>query len=74
MRYLILPLILALAGCHHAPQIAYGNEATVQVGGMTQQNERQGFALAERHCRKYGKVPRIVSDQGRRVTFDCVAP
>lgn len=65
---------LTVGACQPKPSLIYGNEATVQIGHMTSRNEKRGFALAEQHCKKYGKVPRIIADQGPRVTFDCVKP
>lgn len=73
IRHLAPLVVLALVGCRTInPVIAYGNEATVQIDKLTPKNERRGFAMAEQHCKKYGKVPRISADQGRRITFDCV--
>lgn len=74
MRYLLIALSLTVVGCHHNPRVAYGNEATVQVSNLTSRNERRAFALAERHCQQYKRIPRIVADQGKRITFDCVTP
>ncbi len=70
----ILAVGLALVGCGRAPVKAYGNEVTVQISNLTPRNERRGFAMAEQHCRQYGRKPRIAADQGRRITFDCVLP
>lgn len=74
MRYLLALTLLLPACAHRTPVVAYGNEVAVQVDRLTPRNERQGFALAEQHCRRHGKVPRIASDQGRRITFDCITP
>ena len=57
-----------------APVLIYGNEATVQIGNMTRVNEREGFQMANSHCRQFGRIARIRLDQGERVTFDCVKP
>ena len=77
MRAILFLVVLAVVpGCHSRmqPIVAYGSPVSVQVDRLTPRNEARGFALAEAHCARYGKVPRIVSDQGRRITFDCVAP
>jgi hypothetical protein len=47
-----------------------GNEAYVTISNVW--NEMDALPLAERHCGKFGKVPRFKAFGGARAVFDCV--
>lgn len=74
---------MLLGGC--APTLSAANQAGGIVGGvrtgkLLTDNADQALALADAHCRQYGRVARIrnlgaESGVGNdTVTFDCVAP
>ncbi|WP_198352341.1 hypothetical protein [Sphingomonas sp. MA1305] len=71
MRALVLIAIL-LTGC--APSLVGANEAGGVVGANFNMSRSKALALADAHCRKYGKVARISGQNEVRnsTTFDCV--
>ena len=78
-----LPICLMLSSCSGgsasdaitdflgtSPKVV-GNEVSVQVTNVRSQSD--GFPLAEKHCRQYGRAARFSADVSRySATFDCV--
>lgn len=70
----IIPIIFAalMTGCA-TPTIIHGNEASVLVDHIDRFSMQQGFAIADEHCGKYGKVARLTNGGGQySAAFDCV--
>lgn len=66
---------LGLAACSSArifPAGVSGNEVYVAVSNVW--NEAEALPYAEKHCRQYGKAPRLAEMKGYTARFDCVAP
>jgi hypothetical protein len=66
---------LALSGCASGrvlPAGVSGNEVYVAVSNVW--NEAEALPYAEKHCRQYGKAPRLAEMKGYTARFDCVAP
>jgi hypothetical protein len=88
VRYMVLILSVALAGCAAGPagsgaeihsgsfgQYAIGSETYVKVANVY--NEKDASPLADAHCAKFGKAARFdhieeISEQVSAI-FDCVA-
>ena len=66
--------LLTVAGC--APSLTAGNERGGVVDHVIGLDRDQAFAIADAHCRKYGRVARISGQDtlASTLTFDCVAP
>ena len=73
MKYAVLASVV-LAGC--SPSLVGANEAGGVVGSNFNMGRSKALALADAHCRKYGKVARVNGQNEIRnsTTFDCVAP
>jgi hypothetical protein len=70
MRIIAVLAALVLVACG-SPRIEGGNEAggIVSFGGS---NQREAFAAADAHCRRYGKVARMIGvSEPVTLLFDC---
>ena len=78
MRILTCLVFMALAGCAQ-PRILGSNENGVIVA-MGGRSEQEAVAVAEQHCKRFGRVPRpAASSAGSAgaspaILFDCVNP
>lgn len=83
MKYLIVSLTLALAGCQSSTepsnanvygspvgQRVVGNKEGVMISNVW--NELDAFPIAEKHCQKYGRSAKHQSTQAYRASFSCV--
>jgi hypothetical protein len=75
MRWVWLVAAVGLSAC--APSLQNGNS----VGGIVKEGLGPGkggeaLAVADAHCRKFGKVARISGQSAldSTLTFDCVTP
>lgn len=75
----VVLVCLLLAGCSTSDANVYGslagqnvvgNEAYVTVSNVW--NEMDALPLAERHCKKFGRIARFNHAEGYRSIFDCV--
>jgi hypothetical protein len=66
--------VVALASC--APDLVAGNEAGGMVSRATGMQADKAFAVADAHCRQYGKVARVSGQNiwNNTMSFDCVKP
>lgn len=73
MRYVI---VLAMLASSCAPSLVGANEAGGVVGANFNMSRSKALAMADAHCRKFGKVARINGQNEIRnsTTFDCVTP
>jgi hypothetical protein len=78
MRILICLAALVLAGCA-PPRILGSNENGVIVA-MGGRSEQEAVAVAEQHCRRFGRVARPAAASAGSagaspaILFDCVSP
>lgn len=79
MMRIISVLALGLAGCSTSGNNIYGgafgqdvvgNEVSVIVSNVW--NEMDALALADRHCKQYGKAARLTRFSNYKASFDCV--
>jgi len=72
MRKICTALVLMLAGC--APSLMAVNERGGIVRHGTGNNEADAFALADSHCRQYGRVAQVTGLDilENRMVFACV--
>lgn len=72
MRIVILAAALALTGC--APKLAFSNEAGGVIDQQASMGNDRAYALAEEHCKKYGKVAKISGTDiiENTTRFECV--
>ena len=72
MAKIVIVLALAAAAAACSPTVIGGNENSVIVN--TAGSGEGSFKVAEEHCAKYGRKPRLTqrSAEGGRYIFDCV--
>lgn len=79
MNRAIIIAALALGGCATSANNIYGgafgqdvvgNEVSVIVSNVW--NEMDALALADRHCKQYGKAARLSRFSDYKASFDCV--
>jgi hypothetical protein len=63
---------LSLGAC--APKIMGGNERSVMMGTVGWDNADKAFAMADAHCRKYGRVARlaVMDSWSQQASYDCI--
>jgi len=67
-------MALAMAGC--APSLSGANQAGGIIEHSTAGNRDQAFAIANDHCKQFGRIARISGTDvlDSTMTFDCVRP
>ena len=73
MRLVIIASLALLASC--APRLVFANEAGGVVKRTGSLGSDRAYALAENHCKQYGKIARIAGRDilTNSIRFDCVA-
>lgn len=72
MRFELLLMLLALAAC--TPSLTGANERGGMISYVNGYNRADSFALADEHCRKFGRAAKVSETNALNSTiaFDCV--